>query len=95
MSPQEFLQWLASGLGANVVVSFLVERWPWFQNLASDTKKFLSIVGTAVIALAAYGIMIYVPATFWASINPYWQIIVAVVGMFVGTQVFHKFDRAG
>lgn len=93
MTPQDFLQWLASGLGANVVVSYLAERWAWFQSLTSEGRKWISAVFTALVAIAAYAVLTYVPADFWVLISPYWQIVVAVAGMYVGTQVFHGLDR--
>lgn len=88
-----FLNWLASGLGANVLFSYLAERWPWFQSLAADAKSWLSVLATAVIAIAAYATLTYVPASFWVMVSPYWEIIVGAIGMYVGTQTFHKVDK--
>jgi hypothetical protein len=93
MSVTDFLQWLASGLGANVVFSYLAERWPWFQAKSADAKTWLSIACTAVIAIGAYATLTYVPSSFWTLISPYWMIVVGAVGMYLGTQFYHNVDK--
>lgn len=93
MTIQEFLLWLMSGLGASFVFSYLAERWAWFQELASDTKKLYSTAGSAVIAILSYVVYTYVPAEVWVMLSPYWQLVVAVVTVNYGTQVFHSYDR--
>lgn len=93
MSIQEFLMWLAGGLGSTFVFSYIAERWAWFQSLKSDTKKMLATVGSSLIAVLAYVTFTYVPVSFWEVVSPYWQIVVAVIATNYGTQVFHKYDK--
>lgn len=93
MELQEFLLWMAGGLGASFIVSYLAERWEWFQTLSKDAKQLYSTVASAVLAILAYVTYTYVPAEVWVVLSPYWQIIVGVVTVNYGTQVFHAFDR--
>jgi uncharacterized membrane-anchored protein len=93
MEITEFLVWVASGLGATSVFSYIAERWAWFQGLTSDTKKLVSTISASVLAILAYVTVTYVPAEVWVMLSPYWQIIVGVVMINYGTQVFHKYDK--
>jgi len=93
MEIKEFLVWVASGLGATSVFSYFAERWAWFQKLATDTKKLVSTVSASVLAILAYVIVTYVPAEVWVVLSPYWQIVVGVVVINYGTQVFHSYDK--
>lgn len=93
MSIVEFLLWVASGLGASSVFSYFAERWEWFQTLKADAKKLVATVGASVLAVTAYAVVTYVPAEFWVLLTPYWQIIIGVVIVNYGTQVFHNYDK--
>ena len=93
MSIQEFLLWLMSGLGASFVFSYVAERWAWFQSQSVDAKKLYSTVGSAVLAILAYVVYTYVPAEVWVLLSPYWQLVVAVITVNYGTQVFHDYDK--
>lgn len=93
MSIQEFVLWLAGGLGSTFVFSYIAERWAWFQSLKADTKTLVSTIGASVLAVLAYVVITYVPAEVWVLLSPYWQIIVGVVTVNYGQQVFHKYDK--
>ena len=93
MSVTDLLTWLFGGLGASLVVSYIFERWNWFQRQSFDLKKLLTTISASVLAILAFIVFTYVPPEFWVSISPYWQIIVAIVTTNYGTQVFHKYDK--
>lgn len=93
MTIVEFLLWVASGLGSSAVFSYIAERWAWFQELKSDTRKLVATVGASVLALSAYAVVTFVPADVWVLLSPYWQIVVGVVVVNYGTEVFHKYDK--
>lgn len=93
MSIQEFLVWLASGLSASFVFSYVAERWDWFQSLGVEAKKLWSTVGASVLAVLAYVVYTYVPVEVWTLLSPYWQLVVAVITVNYGTQAFHKYDK--
>lgn len=93
MSIQEFLLWLMSGLGASFVFSYVAERWAWFQELSVEAKKLYATVGSSVLAILAYVTYTYVPSEVWVALSPYWQLVVVIVTVNYGTQVFHRYDK--
>lgn len=93
MTINDFVLWLASGLGASFVFSYFAERWNWFQDLKADTKKLYSTIGASVIAILAYVTITYVPAEVWVVLSPYWQLVVGVIAVNYGTQGFHQYDK--
>lgn len=93
MSIQEFLLWLTSGLGASFVFSYFAERWEGFQSLSKDTRKLWATIGASALAILAYLVYTYVPAEVWVTLSPYWQLVVAIITVNYGTEVFHKYDK--
>lgn len=93
MSILEFLLWLAGGLGSSVTFSYFAERWAWFQTLDVEVKRVYSTVGASIIAILSYVTYTYVPAEVWVMLSPYWQLVVAVITVNYGTQMFHKYDK--
>lgn len=92
MSIQEFLVWLSGGLGATIVASYIAERLEWFQSKTSEVKKLIKTIGASLVAVLAYVTYQYVPAEVWAILTPYWQIVLGVVVVNYGVEVFHYFD---
>ena len=93
MSITDFVLWVMSGLGASMVFSYVAERQKWFQDLDVESKKFWATVGASGVSVLAYVLYVYVPAEVWAMLSPYWQLVVAVITVNYGTQVFHKYDK--
>jgi len=93
MSIQDVLVWLFGGVGASAVFSYLAERWEWFQSLTVDTKKVYKTVGASVIAILAFVAYTYVPVSYWEVLSPYWQVVVGVIAVNYGVEVFHFFDK--
>lgn len=93
MSIQEFLLWVSGGLGASAIASYFLERWSKFQSLASDLKLLYKTVGASVLAILAFVTYTYVPAEVWVAMTPYWQIVVGVVTINYGVEIFHWFDK--
>lgn len=89
----EFLTWLFSGVGAIAVISYIAERSKWFNDLDTETKKTYKAVASTLVALAAYALSVYVPAEVWVVLDPYWKVIVAVISLNYGVEVFHAFDK--
>lgn len=86
------LIWL-TGAGALFVVSKAVEKWAWFQDLEAETKQLLATVLASAVAVIAYILQVYVPVEFWEVLTPYWTLIVGIVSMNYGLELFHKFDK--
>ena len=60
MTLQAALIWL-SGAGAGVAATFIIRRldgWVWWGNLRPDLKRYLAFIETAIIACAAYSLMV-------------------------------------
>jgi len=90
---QEFIIWLSGGLGSSLVVSYFAERIEWFKKLDLDTKKLYKTIWASVLAVASYVVYTYVPAEFWTVISPYWQVVLGVIIVNYGVEIFHLFDK--
>ena len=93
MSINEFLIWLTGGLGSSLVFSYLAERWEAFQNLQPATKKLYKTIGASAIAIISYLAITYVPVDFWQALSPYWELVLGVIAVNYGVEVFHWFDK--
>lgn len=89
----EFLMWIAGGLGSTLIVSYIAERWVWFQSLRSEVKKVYSTAFASVLSLLAFAVYTYVPAEFWVMLSPWWQIVLGVITVNYGMELFHYFDK--
>jgi len=87
-----FLIWLTGGGGA-ILVSFLFERWDWFQAQTAKVKQFLMIVIPSLLGVGALAITTFVPPEIIAQISPYFMVLVTVITYVLGTKAFHIFDK--
>ncbi len=94
MDPKEFLLWLASSAGSAAALSFIAERLPSFQKLDPGRKAAVHLGGSLAIALAAYGVLTYVPPETLKAITPVFQLVAGVVGAWIANQIAHKTDPA-
>jgi len=87
----EVIKLLASGVGVGAVLSFLFERFLWFQKLSSDARWWV-VFGTSVgLPVLAQVALQFVPADAWAVLEPYWYSLAAGFLAWAGTQLAHKF----
>lgn len=89
----EFLTWAGTAAGAAAILSFVAERLPAFQSLTPEVKGYVMLGGSALIALAAYAVLQFVPAETLAVIAPYFQVMYGVVAAWIANQVAHKADK--
>ena len=95
MNLQGFLTWLAGGVGSSIAVTWVFARWPWFNTLSQNVKNLLLAVSCAILALASYQIVLYVPQETIEMLSPYFAIIsMAFSSFFLGNKTFASF-RAG
>lgn len=92
MTLPDFLTWLASAAGAAAALSFVAERIPAFTALAPDVKGYAMLIGSALLALAAYAVLAFVPAETLAQLAPWFQVIYGVAAAWIANQVAHKAD---
>jgi len=88
----DILKWILYAGGAVMIVSWVAERWPWFQALASDVKKILSITVSCALALGGYALLLYVPPEFWVQIDPWIKLVLGVASSYGIGQVVHYYD---
>lgn len=90
------LTMLATGLGAfsaGGVVSYLLNKWPWYCRQARELKHSL-VVGLAVLlSILARLALEFVPAQVWVVIEPYWQIAAGAVMLYFGSQVTYTWQK--
>jgi len=91
MSLLEVLGAIAAGgavLGS--VISFLFERFKWFQKLSADARFW--VVGAISIGLPviATALILYVPADVWVALEPFWKAIFAGGTAWLGSQLVHR-----
>lgn len=94
MDLKQFLIWLASSGGAAVALSFIAERSEKFKALPSNTKQYIQLGGSLVLALSAYAVMTYVPESVLTALLPWFQIVAGVLGTGLVNQIAHKADPA-
>jgi hypothetical protein len=92
MNFNDLLTWLVGG-GAIIAVSWLFERWAWFQSLAAGSKQFLTYGASVVLAVGAWAVVTYVSPAVLAQLAPVFSILITTfVSIFLG-QGFHAVDK--
>jgi len=93
MNLNDFLNFLIYSGGSVAVMSFIAERWAWFQSLVSEKKQLYSFIGSASIAIVSYAFLTYAPAGFIEAMTPYFTILASVFGVYYLGQAFHAEDK--
>jgi len=89
----QFLTWLFASGGSAVVASFILERSKKYQDQASEVRKWIFFIVAAVIALAGYFTVTYVPVDVLNQIAPIFAIVAMIFTIvFLGTKA-HEFDK--
>lgn len=88
-----WLVWLGSAAGVALVggvLSRLLERAKWFQQISASGKQAVVIGGAVVIAVAGKAAAEYLTANpeLAALVEPYAQTVLAVLG-YLGAQAAH------
>lgn len=92
MSLNDFLIYLA-GVGAIAAISWLWEYFGWFADMEAKNKKLVLFGFSAVVALGAYAVQVYVPSAILDQIAPFFLIVSSIfVYLFVGDG-FHKVTK--
>lgn len=88
-----FLAWIAMGGGASAIVSWLCERWTWYQVQPADRKSLYMLLATAALAILAKVLVDYLPAEVIQVATPYIAILVSIVSVWATGQGFHLLQR--
>ncbi len=85
----------AGGVVLGGIMSFLFERFEWFQKLSSKAR-FWTIGGLSIgLPVAAVALNQYVPAEWWAWLEPFWQAAFAGGASWLGGQFVHRYINRG
>ena len=80
---------LAEAGGVGAVLSFLFERFKWFQNLKSEARWW-TIFGLSIgLPILSQVALQYVPVDVWAFLEPYWRSAAFGFLAFSATQIAH------
>ena len=98
MTLLEFITWLGTSTGATVALSFLTERWPYFQTLSPLAKKVTHVLGAsllAVLVLLAQAYLIpLIPAETLTLLGNLFLVVAGIIGPYLAGQGFHAIDPA-
>jgi hypothetical protein len=87
------LNFLVYGGGVILVASWLLDKIPAFVALPVDAKKYINMGVAVVLALASYAALLYVPAGYFAVIDPWFKIALGIVVLYSGQQVVHRLTK--
>jgi len=91
MTLNEFLVWLTSG-GSIIFVSWIAERWAWFQSKSADVKQWIIYGASVVLSIGAY-YAAQLPASTLVQLAPIFLILSGTfISIFVG-KMFHSVDK--
>jgi hypothetical protein len=93
MGLKEFLQWLIGSGGSVIALSWLFERWSWFQSKASNFKEWFFFGVVSAVWCAAYAVVNYVPAGVIEAIQPWFLGVSGLFVVVVVGRLFHKADK--
>ena len=86
-----FLAWLATGGGATITASWILEQLAWFQALTADSKKWTFFGVSAFISVASLAAVAYIPASMFLAITPYFM---GIAGTFLFVFFGSGFNKA-
>ena len=94
-----FLVWIGSSGGIVAILSFLAERWPWFQKQTPKTKQAIAWSASFLLpqlSLVALDLVGYIPAEAWGKMEVHFQAIltsVSVIATLFFSETAHAVDK--
>ena len=67
----------------------MLDRIPAFIALAPDPKKYINMGASVVLALIAFALVTYVPASIYSALAPWFQVVSGVIVIYSAQQVVH------
>jgi len=89
-SVTELLSWVIYSGGAILAASWILERIRLFQEQTPETKRLVAMAISVTIALAAYTILVYVPAQILVQLDPWLTVILGTIILYSGGQIYHQ-----
>lgn len=84
---------LSAGAFVPVIVAFLLEQFPAFLNLPSNTKKWIVLALFILLPVGAAALVEFVPPDVWPIVEPFWRALALGFLGWLGSQVAHEWDR--
>lgn len=85
----EFFTWLGTAGAFATIMALVLERVPNWDNLSSEAKSIVSLVVAALLGMASYALVRWVPAGVVEGLEPYYQVILSAVAVWLGSQYAH------
>lgn len=82
----EFLKFLATPAVGAVVTSFLLSKWPKFQEYDVFWKRFWSVLVSFAVGIVFYALNVYLPNDFVKNAAPFFTAGITVTLLVLGTQ---------
>jgi len=86
------LIWLMGG-GCIIASSWLLERFAWYQTLASKTREIVFFCVSVLFGIGAFLVSSYVPADVIQAITPYFVIVASTFSYVFLGKGFHIVDK--
>lgn len=75
-----------------VIISFLFEQFSWFQALTGKAR-FWTIGALSIgLPVAATALILYVPASVWDALKPFWMAAFAGGTTWLSSQLAHRLN---
>lgn len=92
----EFLAWLGTSGAIVTIISFIAERWAWFQEQSPKVRQAITMGIALLLPQITLALLEIVPATMWEQLNPYFQAIltsVAAISTLLFSEIAHAVDK--
>lgn len=96
MTLPEMLTYLSVGGSAIVAAalsSSFLEQMAWFQSLAPNIRKLITVGISAALGLGAVAVVQGVPAEAMEAAQPYFTAFIAAVAPFLGSEIYHRLTK--
>jgi hypothetical protein len=92
-SLNELVKWLVYSGGAVLVVSWLLDRFPWFLRQVSQVKYWIAMICSVIASLACYALLTYMPAETWKLLDPWFLITSGTIASYSVMQIYHRITK--
>jgi putative flippase GtrA len=86
----DLFKFIGTPVFVGFIVSFLLERVAWFQQLGKDAKAIVALGFAVGFALLSYALTNYVPQALIDALQPWYAAAVTGVIGFIASQVWHR-----
>ena len=88
--------WVGTSAGLLFVLSWVIERWAWFQGRTPKARQYITVLSAILIPILSLVLLRQVPDSTWLALEPYYQAIVIGISTLIGLgamEASHKVDK--